>query len=41
VQDAAGSTQFLVERAANVIELALAAWVVFGARRAASAPAAA
>ncbi|MGO4478880.1 lysostaphin resistance A-like protein [Massilia sp. 2TAF26] len=41
VQDAAASTVFLVERAANVIELALAAWVVFGARRAASAPAAA
>lgn len=41
VQDAAASTMFLVERAANLIELALAAWVIFGARRAASAPAAA
>jgi len=41
VHDIAASTAFLVERAANVIELALAAWVVFGARRAASAPAAA
>jgi len=41
VQDTAASTVFLVERTANAIELALAAWVIFGARRAASAPAAA
>jgi membrane protease YdiL (CAAX protease family) len=41
VQDAAESTRFMVERAANVIELALAAWVIFSARRAAPAPAAA
>ena len=34
VQDAAGSTAFIVERAANLIELALAAWVVLAARRA-------
>jgi membrane protease YdiL (CAAX protease family) len=40
VQGAAESTVFLVERAANVIELALAAWVIFSARRAATAPAA-
>lgn len=34
VQDAAGSTAFMVERAANLIELALVAWVVLAARRA-------
>jgi membrane protease YdiL (CAAX protease family) len=39
VQDASGSTVFMVERAANLIELALAAWVIFGARRTQSAPA--
>lgn len=39
VQSAAESTVFMVERAANVIELAVAAWVIFGARRNASAPA--
>jgi membrane protease YdiL (CAAX protease family) len=38
VQDAAGSTAFMVERAANVIELAVAAWVIAGARRAQPAP---
>jgi membrane protease YdiL (CAAX protease family) len=39
VQGAAGSTVFLVERAANVIELALAAWVILAARRTPAAPA--
>jgi membrane protease YdiL (CAAX protease family) len=39
VQSAAESTVFMVERAANVIELLIAAWVIFGARRSASAPA--
>lgn len=39
VQSTAESTVFLVERAANVIELALAAWVIFSARRTATAPA--
>jgi membrane protease YdiL (CAAX protease family) len=33
VQSAAESTVFMVERAANVIELALVAWVVLAARR--------
>jgi membrane protease YdiL (CAAX protease family) len=33
VQSAAESTMFMVERAANVIELALVAWVVLAARR--------
>jgi hypothetical protein len=33
VQNAAESTVFMVERAANVIELALVAWVVLAARR--------
>jgi uncharacterized protein len=41
VQDAAASTMYMTERAANLIELAVAAWVILGARRAASAPAAA
>jgi membrane protease YdiL (CAAX protease family) len=41
VQGAAESTLFLVERAANVIELALAAWVILAARRAPAAHAAA
>lgn len=41
VQDAGESTTFMVERAANVIELALAAWVIFRARRTATAMAAA
>jgi membrane protease YdiL (CAAX protease family) len=41
VQGAAESTVFLVERAANVIELALAAWVIVSARRAHTAPGAA
>jgi membrane protease YdiL (CAAX protease family) len=41
VQDAAGSTMFMVERAANVIELALVAWVIFSARRTSAAPIAA
>jgi hypothetical protein len=31
----------MVERAANVIEIALAAWVIFSARRESAAPAAA
>jgi membrane protease YdiL (CAAX protease family) len=39
VQSAPESTVFMVERAANLIELALVAWVIFGARRSASAPA--
>jgi hypothetical protein len=39
VQSAAESTVFMVERAANVIELALVAWVIFGARRASPAAA--
>jgi membrane protease YdiL (CAAX protease family) len=39
VQGAAESSVFLVERAANVIELALVAWVIVGARRASKAPA--
>jgi membrane protease YdiL (CAAX protease family) len=33
VQDAGGSAAFMMERAANLIELALAAWVIFSARR--------
>jgi membrane protease YdiL (CAAX protease family) len=41
VQGAAESTVFMVERAANVIELALVAWVIFAARRTSAAPAAA
>ena len=41
VQGAAESTVFLVERAANLIEIAVAAWVIFGARRTSAAPAAA
>jgi membrane protease YdiL (CAAX protease family) len=41
VQDAAESTVFMVERAANVIELALVAWVIVAARRASAVPAAA
>lgn len=41
VQDAAESTVFLVERAANLIEIAVAAWVIFGARRTSAAPVAA
>jgi membrane protease YdiL (CAAX protease family) len=41
VQSAAESTVFMVERAANVIELALVAWVIFSARRTAAAPVAA
>jgi membrane protease YdiL (CAAX protease family) len=39
VQDASESTVFMVERAANLIELAVAAWVIAGARRAHTAPA--
>ena len=39
VQDASASTVFMVERAANVIELAIAAWVIVGARRAQVTPA--
>jgi membrane protease YdiL (CAAX protease family) len=39
VQDASGSTVFMVERAANVIELAVAAYVILNARRAHAAPA--
>jgi membrane protease YdiL (CAAX protease family) len=39
VQSAAESTVFLVERGANVIELALVAWVILAARRTAAAPA--
>jgi membrane protease YdiL (CAAX protease family) len=39
VQGAAESTVFLVERAANVIELALVAWVIVAARRTSPAPA--
>jgi membrane protease YdiL (CAAX protease family) len=39
VQGAAESTVFMVERAANVIEIALAAYVIFCARRAQPAPA--
>jgi membrane protease YdiL (CAAX protease family) len=39
VQGASESTVFMVERAANVIELAIAAWVIVGARRAHMAPA--
>jgi membrane protease YdiL (CAAX protease family) len=41
VQGAAESTVFMVERAANVIELALVAWVIVSARRAPAVPAAA
>jgi membrane protease YdiL (CAAX protease family) len=41
VQGAAASTVFMVERAANVIELALVAWVIVGARRTSETPAAA
>jgi membrane protease YdiL (CAAX protease family) len=41
VQGAAESTVFMVERAANVIELALVAWVILGARRTRTAPVAA
>jgi len=39
VRGAAESTMFLVERAANVIEIALVAWVIVSARRASKAPA--
>jgi membrane protease YdiL (CAAX protease family) len=39
VQDASASTVFMVERAANLIELAVAAWVIAGARRAHTAQA--
>jgi membrane protease YdiL (CAAX protease family) len=41
VQGASESTVFIVERTANVIELALAAWVIFSARRVKAVPAAA
>ncbi|MGJ7916533.1 CPBP family intramembrane glutamic endopeptidase [Massilia sp. LXY-6] len=41
VHGAAESTVFMVERGANVIEIALAAWVIFSARRTGTAPAAA
>jgi membrane protease YdiL (CAAX protease family) len=41
VQDAGGSMAFMMERAANLIELALVAWVIFGARRTHTAAAAA
>jgi hypothetical protein len=34
VQGAAESTVFMVERAANLIELALVAWVIISARQA-------
>jgi membrane protease YdiL (CAAX protease family) len=39
VQGASESTVFMVERAANLIEIAIAAWVIAGARRAPAAPA--
>jgi membrane protease YdiL (CAAX protease family) len=39
VQGASDSTMFMVERAANVIEMALAAYVIYCARRTHSAPA--
>jgi membrane protease YdiL (CAAX protease family) len=39
VQGASESTVFMVERAANVIELAIAAWVIVSARRVHTAPA--
>ena len=39
VQDASESTVFMVERAANLIVLTIAAWVIAGARRARTAPA--
>jgi membrane protease YdiL (CAAX protease family) len=38
VQGASESTVFMVERAANLIEIAIAAWVIAGARRAPAAP---
>jgi membrane protease YdiL (CAAX protease family) len=39
VQSASESTMFMVERGANLIELAIATWVIAGARRAQTAPA--
>jgi membrane protease YdiL (CAAX protease family) len=38
VQGASESTVFMVERAANLIEIAIAAWVIAGARRVPAAP---